>query len=140
MSGRLNSILKEFAITVEQVTPQQMGGTAKPVGQHDLNKTSARMSELARKNGYMMHVAVGIVIALFLFCIAVVIYYRDRPNTAIMVMGGNTLQLVLLVAWLRRLWVEKTAVDTLLIAVEELPAAYAAKLLLTFYFKAVKPK
>jgi hypothetical protein len=140
MAGRLNSILKEFAIAVEQVTPQKMGGIAKPIGQQDVNKVSSRMSDLVRKNGYMMHVAVGIVLALFLFCIAVVVYYRNNPNTAVMVMGGNSLQLVLLVGWLRRLWVEKTAVETLLIATEELPPADAAKLLLSFYFKVLKSK
>jgi hypothetical protein len=140
MSARLNDILKELAGALDQVNPQKMGGVAIAAEQSVVNKTSVRMSDLARKNGYMMHVAVGLLVALFLFCIFLVIYYRAQPNTAILLVGGNALQLVVLVGWLRRLWVEKTAVETLLISIEELPPSEAAKILLGFYFRTLKAK
>jgi hypothetical protein len=140
MATKLKSILEDFADASDQAGPQKLGGIATPPDQASLSRTSARMSTLARKNGYMMHVAVGVVLALLMFCIALVLCYRSGPKTAILVMGGNGLQLVLLVWWLRRQWIEKTAVETLLIATEELPPAEAAKLLLGFYFKALKAR
>ena len=140
MSNGLIHVLHDFADSAGQLTAKPMGDVAEPQKTGDVGRVRQQMSELARKNGYIMQIAVGLVVVLFVFCLGVVVYYRQTPKVAITLMGGNLLQLVLLAGWLRRLWIEKTTLETLLIATEELPPAEASKLLLAFYFKALKAK
>jgi hypothetical protein len=140
MAKSLKHILAEFTESIDQTATPALGGATHDDNVKPLANAATRMAELAHKNAYMMHTAVALVLALFLGCVALVIYYRHTPNIAILVMGGNGLQLLLLVGWLRRLWMEKTTVETLLIAVEELPPNDAARLLTAFYFRAIRAK
>ena len=140
MASRLSNILSEFVQGTGQDIAQPMGEGNVSSSESAVAQASHRMSQLARSNAYIMNAAVAVVICLFLGCVALVIYYRHEPNTAILVMGGNGLQLLLLVGWLRRLWIEKTTVETLLVAAEVLPPSDAAKLLVAFYFRATQRK
>jgi hypothetical protein len=140
MASSLRGILKDFTEAINQDVASPLGEEEQTSSVVPLASATNRMTQLAHSNAYMMNIAVAIVVLLFVGCILLVIYYRHAPNTAILVMGGNGLQLLLLVSWLRRLWIEKTTVETLLVAVEALPPAEAAKILVAFYFNATNGK
>jgi hypothetical protein len=78
---------------------------------------------------------------LFIAGLGLVVYYRDSPERVAVLFGGGTfLSMLVIVGWLRKLWFDKRTMDLLLVLVQSMSPADAAKVLTTFYFGALSPK
>ena len=88
--------------------------------------------------GLIIFIAVGLLCALFVVGVALIFYYRNSPGTIALIFGGNFFSLLIIVFWLRRLWLEKTTIDTLMVLVSGMSTAEAAKVIVGFHFKAIK--
>jgi hypothetical protein len=89
---------------------------------------------------HLILVLVVLICVLFLTGLGLVIYYRDNPTRVSLVLGGNYLSLLVIVGFLRRIWLEKRTIDALLVIAESLKPAEAAKTLVAFHFRCMQAK
>jgi hypothetical protein len=86
-------------------------------------------------------VAVVVLCCLFVFGIVVMVYYRNSPQTLALVFeGGSFGSMLVIVAWLRKLWFDKRTMDLLLALTQSMNPADAAKAVTSFYFGAMIAK
>ena len=132
-------MVAHFLVATGQDDAQEMGET------QDQSRLEGQSSKLvanlqARQvwAGRILIAAILVLCAIFLVGVALVFYYRDSPTTISILFGGNFFSLLVIVYWLRRLWLEKTVLDTLLILVASMPPTEAAKTITQFHFKAIR--
>jgi hypothetical protein len=99
------------------------------------------LREDARTTDRIVVVAVVLLCCLFVAGIGLVVYYRNSPEHLEVLFGGGTfVSLLGIVGWLRKLWFDKRTMDLLLVLVQSMSPADAAKVLTAFYFGALSPK
>lgn len=134
----VRKIVSEYLESVDQQDTPVLG---KKQDQAAINAAApAMLSSLQQSQAsarLIIIVAVILLCALFIVGIALVFYYRDLPGTITFIFGGNFFSLLIVVFWLRRLWLEKTTIDTLLVLVSKLPPEEAAKIIVSFHFKSI---
>lgn len=105
----------------------------------DLGKSEVlfeRLRKSQEKADKVIVAAVACLVALFVLVVGLVLYHVDKPAIMTALLGGgNIFATLIIVRWLRRLWLEKSAIDTLLVMVVDLPPADGAKLIMEFYFR-----
>lgn len=95
-----------------------------------------RLRKSQDKADKVIVVAVACLVALFVLAVGLVLRLVDKPTTMTALLGGgNIFAILIIISWLRRLWLEKAALDTLLVLVVDLPPAEGAKLIMEFYFR-----
>jgi len=134
------TIVSSFVDELGQARVQPLGGTTREPQPEQVRRFSGRLKRQSDRNSYLMAAAVAVLCLLFVVCVFLVVYYRHSPKTTMLVFGGNILQLIVIVAWLRRLWLDKNTMEALLIVADELPPLEAAKIITNFYFKVLTTK
>jgi hypothetical protein len=88
-----------------------------------------------KSNTWIIIVAVGLLICLFGLEVSLILYNRDSiPATA--VMSGTTFaSLLIIIGYLRRLWLDKSKMDVLIHASYVIGPEELAKLVATLYYK-----
>lgn len=94
-----------------------------------------RLRKSQEKADKVIVAAVACLVALFVLVVGLVLYLVDKPTIMTALLGGNIFATLIIVRWLRKLWLEKSAIDTLLVMVVDLPSAEGAKLIMEFYFR-----
>lgn len=133
----LNEAVQSYLKDTGQSTAPTFG-TAK--ANHDDGKTQVlfeRLRKSQEKADKIIAIAVACLVVLFVFVMGLVIYLVDKPATINVLLGGNIFAILIIVGWLRKLWLEKSAIDTMLVMVADLPPAEGAKLILEFYFRSM---
>ncbi len=99
------------------------------------------LREDAKSTDRIVVAAVVLLCCLFVAGLGLVVYYRNSPEHAAVLFGGGTfVSLLGIVAWLRKLWFDKRTMDLLLVLVQSMSPADAARVLTAFYFGALSPK
>jgi hypothetical protein len=95
----------------------------------------------AKRTDRIILVAVMALCCLFVFGIVVMVYYRNSPQTLATVFeGGSFGSMLIVVAWLRKLWFDKRTMDLLLALTQSMNPADAARAVTSFYFGALIAK
>lgn len=139
VSTPTETIVDDFLVATGQDDAQAMGVTQ--VQSRLETQSSTLVANLHARQlwaGRILIVAILVLCAIFLVGVALVFYYRDSPTTISILFGGNFFSLLAIVYWLRRLWLEKTVLDTLLILIASMPPTEAAKTITQFHFKAIR--
>jgi alkylhydroperoxidase family enzyme len=144
MSRYVQSI-QTYLREIGEAEPKKLGVAAEPSALEILtgaqNSLERRLREDAKSTDRIIVVAVVLLCCLFFAGLGLVFYYRDSPgHVAAMFGGGSFLSLLGIVGWLRKLWFDKRTMDLLLVLVQSMSPADAAKVLATFYFGALSPK
>jgi len=104
-------------------------------------RTRTLLEEDATSTDRIVVAAVVLLCCLFVAGLGLVVYYRNSPEHAAVLFGGGTfVSLLGIVAWLRKLWFDKRTMDLILVLVQSMSPADAAKVLTTFYCGALSPK
>jgi F0F1-type ATP synthase assembly protein I len=137
---RVEIALRGYIQRLGQDKTASLGGKQKTPTEADTQFLISALQTKSKENGTIIIVAVILLFALFCVGIGFAIYFRDSPAAISSVLGGNLLVLLGIVAWLRRLWFDKNTMDTLMLIIPGLSASEAAKVVTSFYFRAVKVK
>jgi hypothetical protein len=128
MLASLDNILSRF---LEELlaTPPALGGGDEP-GPVGL----LRATLVARQRGNDWLLGLGVVACCVLFALGcyLTIAYRGSPRAIGVLFGGSFLGMLSIVWMLRRLWLEKSLMDFMSVAIDKLPAADVAKLVDAF--------
>jgi hypothetical protein len=136
----LEQTLASYLRRIEQYEPQSLGKTPRSVTNEDSQFLRDSLNRQLRFNNSLIVVAAILLCGLFLLGAFLIVYNR-RSLDAVGVISGTTFAALLgIVAFLRRLWLDKSAMDLLIYASYGLSPAEAAKLVTTFYFKALKAR
>lgn len=144
MSGYVQSI-QTYLREIGEVESKKLGDTPSLRAPETLAGAQSALErslrEDARHTDIIVVVAVVLLCCLFVAGLGLVIYYRDSPERVEVMFGGGTfVSLLGIVAWLRKLWFDKRTMDLLLVLVQSMSPADAAKVLTTFYFGALSLK
>jgi O-antigen/teichoic acid export membrane protein len=91
-----------------------------------------------RFNNGILLTAITMVGIVFLLGIGVILLYRHNLTAVSVAFGGNLFSLLVTVAWIRRLWIEKGIFDLARLAAEELPPKEAIELASVMYWRVLK--
>ena len=91
-----------------------------------------------RFNNGVLLAAIGMVGLVFLVGVGIVVLHRNDLKMLSVAFGGNLFSLLVTVAWIRRLWVEKGLLDLARLATEELTPKEAIKLASVIYWRLLK--
>ena len=127
----LGKVLSEVG-ALEPVTlgaaPKQKASPA------DKEKVEQVIAEQRVFNSRVVTLAISMLVAIFIIAVAVALYHINRPAVATAAIGGNLLSLVLIVSWMRRLWIERGIIDLAQVAIRELAPEEGIKLACSLYF------
>ena len=91
-------------------------------------------------NNRVLSLAISMVAVVFFLGIFFALYYRENPKMLQVVLGGNLLSILVTVAWIRKLWIEKGLVDLARLAVEGMATEDAIRLASTIYWRLLTGK
>ncbi len=136
----LNAIIEAYLGGIGQLDEQELGGSPNTVSAEYQQSLVASLSGQWKFNKGIIVVAISVLCAIFLLGIFLVIYYRDSPTAIAAILGGNFFSLLVIVGWLRRLWLENSTMGALLAIVEGMTPREAAKVITTWHFRAIKER
>ncbi|HSZ62580.1 MAG TPA: hypothetical protein VK828_12335 [Terriglobales bacterium] len=144
MSSYIQS-MQSYLREIGEADPKKLGDAAALHAPETLaaaqRSLERRLREDAKRTDRIIVVAVVLLCCLFFAGLGLVFYYRNSPGQLTIVFGGGAfLSLLGIVGWLRKLWFDKRTMDLLLVLVQSMNPADAAKMLATFYFGALSPK
>jgi hypothetical protein len=137
---KLDQTLSDYLRRIEQYEPQKLGGVRRPVTEEDSRFLRESLGRQLRFGNSMIIVAVVLLCSLFFLGVFLILYHRDSLNAVGVISGGTFASLLAIIGLLRRLWLEKSAMDLLIHASKGLPPAETAKLVTSFYFAATRRK
>ncbi len=129
------ALLRDYLEASGQLTPTQkeFGRARHPA----TDRTVSLRLDLATQrkfNSRIIVAAVSCLCCLFAVGLYLVIAFRNSPSTIVAIFGGTIFSLLVIVRWLRQLWLDKSLMDLLLYAADSLSPDELLKLVSTFYF------
>jgi len=137
---RLEAIFEEYLRLIEQQEGGKLGEKLKEVTVANNQYFAALLDEHLKFNKSIIVVAVALLCILFSVGMFLVYTLRTSPKGIIAISGGNFLSFLLVIRWLRRLWIEKSMVDVMIFVARDMSPYEAAKFLTKFYFKMLQPR
>jgi len=137
-NSQLELIISDYLRQTGQDAPAVLGEAKDVAASPALPALLDRLEKRQASAQIIIYTAVAVLAGLFLVGVALIAYHRDAPSTMAAIFGGNFFSLLIVVHWLRRLWLEKTAIDTLLIIVSGLPPAEAIRIVMKFHFSSIQ--
>jgi hypothetical protein len=134
----LESILADYLRRIGQYEPQPLGKAPRPSTAEDAQFLREALTRQLRFNNSMIMVAVAMLCGLFLLEVFLIVDHRDSLKAVSVISGTAFAGLLLVVRYLRRLWLDKSAMDILILTSHSLPPAETARLVTSFYFKAIQ--
>lgn len=137
---KLQSAFEEYLNLIGQQGGSDLGGETRPeVTAHDNERFAGLLDEHLKFNKGLIVVAVTLLCVLFVMGMFLVYTLRASPRSIVIISGGSFLSFLIIIRWLRQLWIEKSMMDILLYAARDMPPKEAAKFLTGFYFKMLHP-
>jgi len=121
---------------IEQYEPQSLGKAPRSVTSEDSLFLRDSLQRQLRFNNSLIVVAVILLFGLFTLGAFLILYHRDSVNAVTVISGTTFATLLGIISFLRRLWLDKSAIDLLVQASYGLSPAESAKLVTSFYFRA----
>lgn len=133
----LDRTLASYLRRIEQYEPQSLGRPRRPVTSEDSVFLRDSLTRRLRFNNAILFVAVAMLCLLFMLGSFLLFHHRNSPNAVGIISGASFASLLGIISFLRRLWLDKSAIDLLVHATYSLPPEESAKLVTSFYFKMV---
>lgn len=134
----LRQTLADYLRRIEQFEPQSLGKIQRSVTSEDNQFLRDSLKRQLSFNNSLIAVAVILLCGLFLLGAFLIVYHRDSVNAVTVISGTTFAALLGIISFLRRLWLDKSAIDLLVHASYGLSPAESAKLVTTFYFRIVE--
>jgi hypothetical protein len=135
---RVEETVITYLKQIGQLEAQDLGSKRQEVTVANKEFLLDSFQRQASANGKIIAVAVALLCVLFAVGVGLVIYFKNSPAALTAVAGGNLMSLLGIVAWLRRLWFEKNTMVALYLVAANLSPQEAAKVIVSFHFRAVK--
>jgi len=133
---RLEKIFEGYLILIDQQHGADLGEEPKrEITAADNEHFAALLDEHLKFNRGIIVVAIVLLCVLFGVGMFLVYTLRTSPTGIVTIAGGSFFSFLLVIRWLRRLWIEKSMIDVLIFVARDMPPKEAAKFLVRFYFK-----
>jgi len=136
---RLETIFEDYLRLIGQQEGPDLGEKPKEVTAAANQHFAALLDEHLKFNKGIIVVAVALLCILFGVGMFLVYTLRTSPKGIVTISGGSFLSFLLVIRWLRRLWIEKSMIDVMIFVARDMPPKEAAKFLTGFYFKMLRP-
>lgn len=123
---------------IAQLTAGPLGEPVKLPDREDSAFLLSRMKQDHVINGISKLSAIAMLLVTFALFIFLAVHYRNDVTNLLRILGGNVLTLLLVVAWMRKIWLEGTMLAMLTVVTEKLPPVEAAKVITSVYYKMIK--
>jgi len=131
----LQKALGKVLAEIGALEPVTLGTSQKPkVSQAEKEKVEQVIAQQRTFNSRVLTLAISMLVAIFLAAMFLALYHINRPTFAAAAIGGNLLSLLLIVSWMRRLWIERGIIDLAQVAIRGLPPDEGIKLACSMYF------
>jgi hypothetical protein len=134
----LEHTLADYLRRIGQYEAQRLGGEAHQISPADSEFLRDSLCRQIRFSDRLITVAVILLCGLFVVGVFLILYNRGSLNATAVISGGTFASMLVIIRWLRQLWLDKSTMDMLVNAANGLSPAEAAKLVTTFYFKALR--
>jgi len=130
------SILESYLDQAGALTPVRLGGERKAISlkAEDSKVLVDRLMKEAKFNNLLLSSVTVLHFALFALALWLVYYYRNTPNTVVVILGGSVLSLMPITWGLRGLWREKWAIDMLVTILPNLSPEEALNVVKILYY------
>lgn len=135
-----NRALADYLRRIEQYEPQKLGRAPRPVTEEDSRFLRESLTRQLHFDSSIIVVSVVLVCCLFFLGIALILSHLNSVNAVAVISGTTFASLLGIIGFLRRLWLDKSAMDVLIHASISLPPIETAKLVTSFYFAATGAK
>ena len=98
----------------------------------DVRRVQRALEEITRRNGRIFAVLVAMISALFLLCIAALIWWSSDPAKAAALISASGISLPFLLRFMRDSWRTKVQTDTLLVLASTLEPGAVRQVLKAF--------
>jgi hypothetical protein len=140
MMPSLKHALASYLRHIEQYEPQSLGKAQRSLTDEDSQFLRDSLNRQLRFNNSLIMVAVALLCGLFLLGVFLIVDHKDSVAAITVISGTTFASLMAIVAYLRRLWLDKSALDMLVYASYGLSPNEAAKLVTNFYFRVVETR
>src|SRR5262249_55820925 len=124
---RLQSALEDYLRLIEQQEGAHLGEKAKREETASDNEHFVTwLDETLKFNKAIIVVAIVLLCILFGMGMFLVYTLRASPRGIVIVSGGSFLSFLVVIRWLRQLWIEKSMMDISMYAAREMPPKEAA--------------
>lgn len=138
--------MKKVELLFEEYLSQFGGTKAVQLGEGADNKVTQKHSDFLESrldsqikfNNIIIIIAILLLCLLFLMGALLILNNRNNPTTINYIFGGTFLSLLSIVAWLRKLWFEKSILDMASGVVRNLPPEKAAEFVSSIYWRMAK--
>jgi hypothetical protein len=133
----LADYLADYLRRIEQYESQPLGKPPRTITPEDSQFLRDTLQAQLRFNNALILAAAAMLCVLFLVGVLLIVLYRGS-TTGVSIISGTTFASMLgIVRFLRRLWLDKSTMDVLICASHGMSPEETAKLVTSFYFKAV---
>ncbi|SRR5260370_979416 len=137
---KLDNTLADYLRRIGQYEPQSLGKEPRPTTEEDSLFLRDSLNRQLLFNNLLIIVAVIMLCVLFMLGVFLILYHRDSFDAVAWISGGTFAALLVIIRLLRRLWLDKSAVDLLIHASHGMSPSESAKLVTTFYFRALRAR
>ncbi len=132
MSPRLETVLRRYIALAGQHEPAALGEEHGPPP--DPRTLRDDLLQERKGNTRFLIVAAGALIGIYAVIVYLIILNRHDPKTILALCGSNFVALLLIVRWLRQLWLDKSLMDLLIHSADSLDPDALLRLVTGFYF------
>lgn len=131
----LKQTLVDYLRRIGQYEPQSLGKESRRLTAEDNVFLRESLNRQLRFNNLMILVALVLLCALFILGVFLILYNLRSVNVVEVISGATFAAMLAMIRFLRRLWLDKSAVDLLIHASYAMSPEEAAKLVTSFYFR-----
>lgn len=134
-------ILGDYLHRAGVLTPVKLGEPAKTITVTDEERKALfeRLLKQSRFNNLLVIAVTVLHLAVFIFAIVLVYYYRESFNAVATILGGSILSFLAITKSLTGLWREKWMVDILVSSLPNLSAEQTLDFVKTLYYSQQSP-
>ncbi|MEX3846254.1 hypothetical protein [Paraburkholderia sp. BR10882] len=136
ISGR--SDIEAYLTQIGQNSPLDLDESRREITDEDSKFLLQRFDKTQRLADVALIAAIATLLIIFFIFTALIFIYRNNLAYFSTLTGGDLLSMLTIVSWLRRLWLEKTTIETLRVFLVKMKPEDAAQIITTFYFNAMK--
>jgi hypothetical protein len=130
----MKEAVRDYLRQIDQFEPQSLGKRRRPITPQDSQFLRERIGHQARINDRIIVIAVTLLVCLFGLGVSLIIYDLGSVRAEAAISGTTFASLLVVVRFLRRLWLDKSRMDLLYLATSVLGPEELAKLATSFYY------
>lgn len=140
LSPKISKVVRSYLDRVGQNQPQVLGEQTVDFDPRDKTMLLSGFAAVRKSNSLSKLLAIAVLVVIFSLTVYLALLHRNDMKFLSFILGGNFLSLLVIVGWLRRVWLEGTTLDILSLLIQSMSPQEAVQVISTFYFTAIDKK